>query len=269
MASNVLKLRRPDESAQPLQLVETVSIRNKADVLDAALVLDRVARDRGMRIMVWHDISSQEPMVDAEGQDINTNVFGCDTQEEVLRNDYEKALCSQVIRACRVESEPFWVNRHGFQSRWQNPFLDKIELKDFEKRCLVKAAIVVPLHLPFGQIAAAVFVSLDESKEDLAEEFTQFGKLFSELSRQFLAGYVRTMRSNPYLPTENVLSDRQIECLRWAAFGKTDDEIAMILGCSHAGVRYHIQKAAQKLDSTNRVQATFRAGQLGYLGSLN
>lgn len=268
MASNVLKLRRPDESAEPLQLEDAASIHGKADVLDAAMVLERVARDRGMRIMMWHDISSQEPLVDAEGRAINACVFGCDTQDEALCNYYKKALRSQVIRACRVESEPFWVNRHGFRTRWQNPSLNQIELEDFEKRCLVKAAIVVPVHLPFGQIASAVFVSLDETKDDLASEFAQFGKLLAYLARQFLAGYVNTMRDNPYLPTSNVLSDRQVECLRWAAFGKTDDEIAMILDMSHAAVRYHIKRTCEELGAVNRTQCVFKASQLGYLGSM-
>ncbi len=269
MASNVLKLRRQDESTEPLRLLDSVSIRQKADVLDAAMALDRITKNRGMRIMMWHDISSQEPMVDAEGRAINTHVFGCDTLEESLYDNYEKVLRSQIIRACRVEGEPFWVNCHGFHSGWQNQHLDNIELEDFEKRCLVKAAIVVPLHMPFGQIAAAVFTSLDETKEDLGEEFAQYGKLFADLARRFVVGYVSTMRKNPYLPKNNVLTNREIECLRWAAFGKTDDEIAVILSCSHAGVRYHIQNTAKKLDSANRAQAIFRAGQLGYLGSLN
>ena len=269
MASNVLKLRRPDQLAEPAEMLESVSIRGKPDVLDAAIAFDRIARNRGMRITMWHDISSQEPMVDADGQALNSRVFGCDAQDGALWEDYDKALRSQLIRACRVESEPFWVNRDGFRTRWQNEFLAEIDLEDFEARSLVKAAIVVPLHLPFGQIAAVVFTSLDQSREDLSGEFAQYGQMLSDLARRFVAGYVNAMRDNPYLPTENVLTSREIQCLRWAAFGKTDFEISMILECSHATVRYHIKRTCDKLGAVNRAQSIFRACQLGYIGAVN
>ncbi|MEY4240261.1 MAG: hypothetical protein RL339_2862, partial [Pseudomonadota bacterium] len=49
--------------------------------------------------------------------------------------------------------------------------------------------------------------------------------------------------------------------------GKTDKEISMILGRSHATIRYHIHRAGEKLDSVNRAQTIFKAGQLGYLGA--
>jgi DNA-binding CsgD family transcriptional regulator len=54
--------------------------------------------------------------------------------------------------------------------------------------------------------------------------------------------------------------------LRWAALGKTDHEIGIILGCSHAGVRYHLSRACISLGTINRAQSVFRACQLGYLG---
>jgi DNA-binding CsgD family transcriptional regulator len=64
------------------------------------------------------------------------------------------------------------------------------------------------------------------------------------------------------------LSKREVECLRWAALGKTDQEIAMIMSRSCATVRFHIHNAAIKLDAVNRSQTVFKASQLGYLGSI-
>ena len=65
------------------------------------------------------------------------------------------------------------------------------------------------------------------------------------------------------------LSKRENECLRWAAVGKTDSEIALILSRSCATIRFHIHNAALKLNAVNRSQAVFKAGQLGYLGLIN
>jgi len=71
---------------------------------------------------------------------------------------------------------------------------------------------------------------------------------------------------NKYLE-EMKLSKREVECLRWAAIGKTDGEISMILSRSHATVRYHVHRAGEKLNAVNRSQTVFKAGQLGYLGA--
>lgn len=269
MASKVMKLRLLSDMEERELLLDSVTIRHKADIASAARVLARVAKDRGMRVMMRHDISSQEPMADSEGRDLNSSEFGWTQDGNELWSHASQTFKSQIIRACRAESEPFWVNRDSFRTRWENQFLNEIELEDFEERTLLRAAIVVPLHMPFGQIAVAVFTSRDKSRDDLSVEFAHFGPLLAELTRRFIAGYVSMMRDNPYLPPLNVLSARGVECLKWAAFGKTNNEISLILDCSPATIRYHIKTICEKLDSANRAQAIFRAGQLGYLGSLN
>jgi len=126
---------------------------------------------------------------------------------------------------------------------------------------------VIPVHLPFGQISANSFVPLDRTKIDLSEEFAEYGSLFSQLTRRFIAGYVQANRTKRRIPSDCVLSKREVECLRWAAIGKTDKEISMILERSHATIRYHVHRAGEKLDSVNRAQTIFKAGQLGYLGA--
>ena len=45
----------------------------------------------------------------------------------------------------------------GYRTRHPNRYLDAIDLNNFEKRSLARAAIVVPVHLPFGQIGMAAF----------------------------------------------------------------------------------------------------------------
>jgi DNA-binding CsgD family transcriptional regulator len=65
-----------------------------------------------------------------------------------------------------------------------------------------------------------------------------------------------------------MLTKREVECLRWAAAGKTNDEIATIINLKRTTIRFHIRAAAQKLDAVNRDQALFKAAQLGFLGTL-
>lgn len=55
------------------------------------------------------------------------------------------------------------------------------------------------------------------------------------------------------------LGEREIECLTWAARGKTSAEIAQIVGTSRRNVDFHIETACRKLDVATRVQAAVKA----------
>jgi DNA-binding response OmpR family regulator len=55
------------------------------------------------------------------------------------------------------------------------------------------------------------------------------------------------------------LADREVECLTWAARGKTSAEIAVIIGTSKRNVDFHIETACRKLNVATRVQAAVKA----------
>lgn len=55
------------------------------------------------------------------------------------------------------------------------------------------------------------------------------------------------------------LSKREIECLTWAARGKSSAEIAQIVATSKRNVDFHIETACRKLDVATRVQAAVKA----------
>ena len=267
MATNVVELHTPRSQLPYDDLLEQVSIRCIDDIHDAAVALSAIANDRGFQVSTCDDISSKEPMVDADGTIINADLFGWIEDGQRWWQDHRLALRSPLTRACRYESEPFWVNQHSYYTRWHNSYLDEMDLSDFKERTLIGAAIIIPVHLPFGQISANSFVPYDREKENLSEEFALYGDLFGFVVRRFIAGYVEAHRSKRRIPSNCVLSKREVECLRWAAIGKTDREIGMIVGRSHATIRYHVNRASAKLGSVNRAQTVFKASQLGYLGS--
>lgn len=267
MASNVTEIRTARDRLQTGDLLDSVTVHSTDDIAHAALALNQIAAERGFKIATCDDISSAETMLDGEGNVINGDIFRWLSDSERWWDDRRLALHSPLPRACRYESEPFWANQKGFYSLWPNAYLDEIDLHDFARRSLCKAAIVVPVHLPFGQISANSFVPLDPDQEDLSVEYETYGALFGQVTRRFIAGYVQAMRTKRRIPSNCVLSKREVECLRWAAIGKTDMEISMILERSHATIRYHIHRAGEKLNAVNRAQAIFKAGQLGYLGA--
>jgi DNA-binding CsgD family transcriptional regulator len=195
-------------------------------------------------------------------------LFGWLADGERWWEDHRLALRSPLPRACRYECEPFWCNRNGFNTAYPNPYLEDIDLRRyFDAVPRYSAAIVVPVHLPFAQVSANSFHSLDPRQDDLGSVFAEIGSSLATMTRRFIAGYVSAMRTKRRIPSDCELSKREVECLRWAAIGKTDREIGMIIDLSHATVRYHVHRAGEKLNAINRAQAIFKAGQLGYLGA--
>jgi LuxR family quorum sensing-dependent transcriptional regulator len=61
------------------------------------------------------------------------------------------------------------------------------------------------------------------------------------------------------------LSERERECLRWAAVGKSEWEISQILGISEHTAEKHLLNAKRKLRASNRVHAVAEALRLGYI----
>lgn len=53
----------------------------------------------------------------------------------------------------------------------------------------------------------------------------------------------------------NQLTGREIECLTWAARGKSEEGIALLLNRSRQTVHFHLQNAVKKLDAANRTHA--------------
>jgi len=270
MGEKAVKL--PDDGFAPTMnaraIVEAVTVRSVEDIHDAAVVLRDYAASRGLRAALCDDIASKETMVDADGAVLAADLFGWLGDGERWWEDHRLALHSPLPRSCRYESEPFWCNGDGFRTANPNPYLDDIDLsRYFTANERYKAAIVVPVHLPFGQISANSYHPMNHAITDLADQFAEIGHILGAATRRFIAGYASAMRTKRRIPSDCELSKREVECLRWAAIGKTDREIGMIISLSHATVRYHVHRAGEKLNSVNRAQTIFKAGQLGYLGA--
>lgn len=61
------------------------------------------------------------------------------------------------------------------------------------------------------------------------------------------------------------MSERETECLYWAAAGKSSEDIALILSLSSHTVNDYLKSAIRKLKSINRTQAVAKATKLGVI----
>lgn len=257
-------------SAALNDLLNRLTIRTMEGIRPAAVALHEFALSvSGFRTAACANIASKAPMVDATGAILAAEVFGWRDPGERWWSRPRLALTSPLTIACRHESDPFWCNQDGIYTQQYNPRLASLDLSDFFARAMTAGAIVIPIHLAYGHIGAVSFQPKEPGRTDLSREFAEYGELLGLCARKFVSSYVKMMEK-PHLTTADIrLSKRENECLRWAALGKTDSEIALILSRSCATIRFHIHNAALKLNAVNRSQAVFKAGQLGYLGSVN
>lgn len=84
----------------------------------------------------------------------------------------------------------------------------------------------------------------------------------------FLVGHQVHALLEPRLSraSAGLLSTREAQCLEWIAFGKTNREIAELLGLSVDTVKEYVQSLFRKLKVTDRAQAVSRGHLLAYLG---
>ena len=70
-----------------------------------------------------------------------------------------------------------------------------------------------------------------------------------------LASSVSDTSADPGADSLNSMTDRQREIFEWVKQGKTNWEIAKIIGCSEDNVKYHMKNILRILGSYNRTQA--------------
>ncbi|EGJ19540.1 Response regulator receiver protein [Cereibacter sphaeroides WS8N] len=97
---------------------------------------------------------------------------------------------------------------------------------------------------------------LSAQREDYPEEIAEAGRIVA-LAVLVRAGSFAPAAAAvpPALAGLAKLSPRQIEILDWIAHGKSNSEIALILGLSRRNVTYHVSEILKKLDVTSRTQA--------------
>jgi DNA-binding CsgD family transcriptional regulator len=123
---------------------------------------------------------------------------------------------------------------------------------DYYRRIGIDHAIAVPIQMDGRTLVSFVL--------------NRRGRDFSDRERELLDAlrvplarlYRRTERIGHGAAADAGLTAREAEVLRWVAAGKTDRDIAALLGCSHRTVQKHLQRAYVKLGVETRTAAAMR-----------
>ena len=127
------------------------------------------------------------------------------------------------------------------------------------------SGVTFPIHGPGVEVALLSLVSarpVGHTTPDLAVLFAQ-GHLFACYLHEAIQNLA--VRSAQAPANQKSLTEREKQCLLWAAVGKTSWEIAKILNISERTTVFHFTNAAVKLGAVNRRQAVVRAIALGFI----
>ncbi|MBP1859463.1 helix-turn-helix transcriptional regulator [Rhizobium herbae] len=162
---------------------------------------------------------------------------------------------SPVIERLRRSTIPFTYDTE-LDSRRRSDGKGNAVLSLFE-RVNLRRGVYIPVHDVHGTCGAVAFGGNREAVNpgELKELTFIAGYLFSRLSE------LKEMRGR----APGGLSRREIECLHWAAAGKTTTEMAKILDLSEYTVNHYLSRATRKLDSVNRVQTVAKAIRAGLI----
>ena len=128
----------------------------------------------------------------------------------------------------------------------------------------LRSGLSMPIHSPRGELGILSFAHdrpTPRSTEIVDQALQQV---------QWLAGYLHEAARRVLGLTDPSsaarLTNRERECLRWAADGKTSWEIARLLSKSERTVNFHLNNAMAKLNVCNRQHAIAKAVTEGIIG---
>jgi DNA-binding CsgD family transcriptional regulator len=113
---------------------------------------------------------------------------------------------------------------------------------------------VLPVHGPGGYFATVSMAS-PERDLDLGDDNRLHLQMIAMLAHERC--HLLAKLASVAQPID-IMSARELECLRWVAAGKSDWEIGSILSISAATVKFHLNGARAKLDARTRAQAVAR-----------
>lgn len=130
---------------------------------------------------------------------------------------------------------------------------------DYYRRVGLSHALALPLRMDGRELVS--FVLNRRGKDFTDGELALLDALRRPLVRMF--DRVHVAQQAPPLGDEALarlgLTRRESEVLRWVAAGKTDRDVAQLLGCSPRTVHKHLQRVYCKLGVETRTAAVMRA----------
>lgn len=185
------------------------------------------------------------------------NAYPADWMAHYRRQGYFEI--DPVVDHCRRHTTPcLWAadpraRRAGYRTEFFR------EAADYGLR----AGIALPIHGPGGRSSMVSVATSDTAH--VGDHLARLGELQLLASFMHEAG-LRLVGHESREPESVHLTTRELDCLRWAAEGKTSWEIGCLLTIGERTATFHLNNAARKLGVMGRRQAIAKAMSLQLIG---
>lgn len=219
------------------------NLSQSSDTADLCNALAQVSVAFDLRCFAYLSLPDQP---DAAATLIST--YPKDWTSLYLRSHYERL--DPVIEQALNDPEPFeWGPGFGMaaKSNTQRELLEAAA--DFG----IRYGFTVPIHDGRGHTAAVTF-AVDERRPSFRRCVEKKSTVLQLLAMLFHAHANRIVSDSRVIAGVR-LSPRQLECLEWAAHGKSASDIGCILGISTRTAAFHLEGAKAKLGVRTTCQA--------------
>ena len=121
-------------------------------------------------------------------------------------------------------------------------------------------ALAVPLPSDRDQAHHLYFMSCDDVSPERSGLASSLGSLYALMSGLLEPAELEIVETIETAEAGNVaLKPRELEVIRWAAAGKTLEDIAVITGLAYRTVRYHLEQARKRYGYATTQQTIVRA----------
>lgn len=187
----------------------------------------------------------------------------------VLLNGYPKAWVEHYFDHEYYKIDPVmaYCANHIVPVQWRDLNLAPMSaaerfMREAEEFGL-KSGITMPVHSPHGELGILSFALNRPAKT--AREITGCALPYIQIVAAYLHEAVRRVSGLAEITAKLQLTQREQECLRWVADGKTSWEIGQLMRTSERTVNFHINNAMLKLDVSNRQHAVAKAALQGLI----
>lgn len=155
-----------------------------------------------------------------------------------------------VLISARRQNRAFAWSGEG-QQKLRGTALNRFfaEARDFE----IGSGITVPIRSGFNRLTALTFAT-DGGAIEVNKTFAAANEVIELIALYFHARVEANLRAAHHRQ-DIQLSQRETQCLAWAARGKTMTETAEIVRLSPRTILFHLENARTKLDASNVTHA--------------
>lgn len=240
-------------------------LEKKNNLVAAACLLADCGRNLGWERIAFHTDTARLLLPRTPGGGFVVVDMGW-SEESVTNWVYERvSLICHVTSRCTASQGPFLWECNPEGETWSDIKLSQTQRNILTSyRDYAAGGLTVPVHRPGGRTAYVSWFERDPEKlRSLYQDTCHETHL---ISHAFInhALCLKDAECEDHSQAE-ALTPRELECLSWAAHGRTEAEIASIIGRSRETVHFHLQNVNQKLHANNRAHAVAIACSQGLI----